>query len=92
MNKFNNNIYGVLKLLQAEPIISVMAQLPARRAYSPEGGPGFLILIRLGGLSSDFFNLFAQNRNHFEEVSDDAIVGHVEDGCFGIFIDGQNHF
>jgi len=41
MNKFNNNIYGVLKLLQAEPIISVMAQLPARRAYSPEGGPGF---------------------------------------------------
>jgi len=32
--------------MQAEPIISDLAQLPARRAYSPEGGPGFLSLIK----------------------------------------------
>jgi hypothetical protein len=36
----------------AEPIISDLAQLPARRAYSPEGGPGFQCWVcMLGGLS-----------------------------------------
>jgi hypothetical protein len=29
-------------LSTAQPVYSDLAQLPARRAYSPEGGPGFL--------------------------------------------------
>jgi len=39
-----------------------------------------------------FFNFFPKNRNHFEEVSDDTIVSHIEYGGFGIFINSQNHF
>jgi len=46
----------------------------------------------LSGLCSNFFYLFAQNWNHFEEVADDTIVGRIEDGCFRVFINGQNHF
>jgi len=32
---------------QAEPFISDLAQLPAQRAYGPEGGPGFLFWIKI---------------------------------------------
>ena len=34
-------LHHSLKLLQAEPIVYDLAQLPAHRAYSPAGRPGF---------------------------------------------------
>ena len=51
-----------------------------------------LIEISFSGLTSNFFNLCAENRNHLKEVSDDTIVRHIKDRCFRVFINGQNHF
>lgn len=61
------------------------------RACSRESG-SMRIELRVNDLTSDFFYLFAEDRNHLEKVSDDTIVRHIEDGCFRVFINGQNHF
>ncbi len=33
------------------------------------------------------FDLVDQNRNGFEQVADDAVIGDVEDRCFRVFVD-----
>lgn len=58
----------------------------------PRKNGNMRIELSVDGLTSNFFNLFAENWNHLEKISDDTIVSHIENGCLGIFIDGQNHF
>ena len=38
----------------------------------------------------ELLDRFAQRRDDVEEVADDAVVGHVEDGRFGVFVDGDD--
>lgn len=48
---------------------------------------------RLGrGLDSDFGDFLPQYGHHLEQVSHDAIIGHIENGGLRIFIDRQDHF
>src|SRR5690554_683679 len=37
-------------------------------------------------------NLVGQFRQGFEQIRDQAIIGHLEDGGVGIFVDGNDHF
>jgi hypothetical protein len=36
------------------------------------------------------FQRLGEGRHHFEEISDDAVVGHFEDGRLGILVDGHD--
>ncbi len=38
----------------------------------------------------ELLDCFGQRRDDVEEVADDAVVGHVEDGRFGVFVDGDD--
>src|SRR5690349_19537044 len=40
--------------------------------------------------TADLADLLGQHRDGFEEVTDDAVIGDVEDRRFGIFIDGHD--
>jgi hypothetical protein len=41
-------------------------------------------------LAFEFFDFFREHRHGFKEVANYAVVGNVEDGSFGIFVDGYD--
>ena len=41
-------------------------------------------------LGFEFFDFFGEHRHGFKEVANYAVVGNVEDGSFGIFVDGYD--
>ena len=38
----------------------------------------------------DFGYFFLENRNRLEQISDDTVIGHLEDRCFRILVNGNN--
>ena len=72
-------------------LVFCFLQLPAAtsqalRASSPGRGA---LGARLFG--AGFFEFGGEEREDFEQVADDAVIGGVEDRGFGVFVDGDDH-
>src|SRR5205085_9455479 len=68
----------------------------ARRGFARvERDNGEELILRRNGSAVvpsalQLLNLFRQHRHDLEQVADDAVVSDVEDGRFGVFVDGDD--